>query len=423
MELDRSKAPEFKVPEDFELSPPQKLTLENGANLFFTYTPNLEVVKIEVIGLGKKASLPLSQHLIPEFALALLQEGISTLNGEELAEYFDFHASEISPIQTFSHEGLSLLTTKAHLNPVLEVFLKLFTEATYPQEALEKRKSQKKLGIKLQKEKSSIRATQLFRQSLFGLDHPYGTIPLEEHVDEVTQDRLFFYYREMLWQEMEIFVSGKLSESELQQLTFKLGKLPNRKATNQTLLPDSKTQLLWEESRENAVQSSIRMGCLSIPKTHPDYIGLSVFNTILGGYFGSRLIKNIREDKGHTYGIFSSLGEIGDINYWVVAADVQKAFYQEVIDEIYLEIDRLIEEPTSDDEIEVVRNYMIGQMLSRFSSSFDLMDRFRSVHQSGLDFNFYFDKLGYLKTFTTEDIQAIGRKYFKEKDFVRIVVG
>ena len=423
MGLDRSKAPEFKVPEDFELSPPLQATLDNGARLFFNNTPNLEVVKIEVIGKGRKASLPLNQNLVPSFTLALLQEGIRSKSGEELANFFDFHASEANPILSFAHEGLSLLTTRKHLNQVLSVFIELFTEATFPKDALDKRKSQKRLGLKLEKEKTSVRAGQLFRKSLFGLDHPYGLETEESHVDEITVERLQFYYREMLWQDIEIFVSANLSESEFEELKDALSKLPNRKPTEQVLLPEIKTNYQWIESRENAVQSSIRIGNFSIPKSHPDFIGLSVFNTILGGYFGSRLIKNIREDKGHTYGIYSSLAEIGDSEYWVIAADVQKAFYQEVIQEIYHEINRLIVEPVSSSELEVVRNYMIGQMLSRFSSSFDLMDRFRAVHQSGMDFSYYFKKLDYLKKFTSEDIQLLGEKYFKDKEFVEIVVG
>jgi predicted Zn-dependent peptidase len=227
----------------------------------------------------------------------------------------------------------------------------------------------------------------------------------------------------MLWQDLEIFVCGDFEENELKGLCALLGELPNRKRVPEPFLPAAETNFHVIESRENAVQSSIRIGNWSISKTDPDFFALSVFNTILGGYFGSRLIKNIREDKGHTYGISSSLAEIGDTNYWVIGADVQKAFYQEVIEEIYFEIEKLASEPIDEDELEVVRNYMIGQMLSRFSSSYDLMDRFRSVHHSGLDFSFYTQKLAYLKSFTSKDVTRMGEKYFKKKPFIEVVVG
>jgi predicted Zn-dependent peptidase len=202
-----------------------------------------------------------------------------------------------------------------------------------------------------------------------------------------------------------------------------LNQLPFQEEVNSPELPILDSQLSILEERPNALQSSIRIGTWSIPKSHPDYMALSVFNTVLGGYFGSRLIKNIREDKGHTYGIYSSLAEIGDFNYWVIGADVQKAYRQEVIEEIYKEINLLATEPISHEELEVIRNYLIGQMLSRFSSSFDLMDRFRSVHHSGLDFDFFMRKLAFLRAFTAEDILAVGKKYFSNPPFTEVIVG
>jgi zinc protease len=423
MTLDRSKAPDFRVPEDFELFPPTEFVLKNGANLFYIPTPNLAAVKIEVLGKGNRATLPLDETLVPSFTLSMLQEGTVSKTAEEIANFFDFHASEVSPMLTYSNEGLSLLTTKTHLREVVPVFLSLFTDSVFPKEYLEKKRSQRKLSIRLEKEKTSSKASQLFRKALFGSNHPYGLETEEQHVDLVSQDKLKSYYAEMLWQDLEIFVCGDFEENELKGLCALLGELPNRKRVPEPFLPAAETNFHVIESRENAVQSSIRIGNWSISKTDPDFFALSVFNTILGGYFGSRLIKNIREDKGHTYGISSSLAEIGDTNYWVIGADVQKAFYQEVIEEIYFEIEKLASEPIDEDELEVVRNYMIGQMLSRFSSSYDLMDRFRSVHHSGLDFSFYTQKLAYLKSFTSKDVTRMGEKYFKKKPFIEVVVG
>ncbi len=423
MALDRSKAPDFRVPEDFELFPPTEFLLKNGAKLFFIPTPNLAAVKIEVLGKSNRSSLPLNETLVPSFTLQMLQEGTISKTAEELANFFDFHASEVSPMLTYSNEGLSLLTTKKHLAEVIPVFLSLFTDSVFPEEYLEKKQSQRKLSIRLENEKTASKAGQLFRKALFGSIHPYGLETEEKHVDLVTQDKLKSYYSEKLWQDLEIFVCGDFEGNELEILFKSLGELPNRNRVQEPILPAAETNYHVIESRENAVQSSIRVGNWSISKTDPDFFALTVFNTILGGYFGSRLIKNIREDKGHTYGIYSSLAEIGDSNYWVIGADVQKAFSKEVLEEIYLEIEKLVSEPIDEDELEVVRNYMIGQMLSRFSSSYDLMDRFRSVHHSGLDFSFFTQKLAFLKSFTAEDVTRIGEKYFKERPLIEVVVG
>lgn len=423
MLLDRSKAPEFIIPADFELPPPQQKILSGDRDLFFIPTPNLDAVKLEVIGESQRLSLPLEKSLIPSFTLQMLTEGTNALSESQLSEFFDFHASEIHPMVTYSHEGLSLVTTKKHLFEVLPTFISLFNQANFPLDSLEKRKSQRKLGLKMEREKSAARAGQLFRKALFGENHPYGIEVTEGFVDEVEQSDLINYYHNKLFTETEFFLCGNLDDSELEQIAALLNEIPFRETKSPSILPQVQVTSKIHEERPLALQSSIRIGSWSIPKAHPDFHALSIFNTILGGYFGSRLIKNIREEKGHTYGINSSLAEIGDKAYWVIGADVQKSYKEEVITEVYKEISRLANEPISAEELEVVRNYLIGQMLGRFSSSFDLIDRFRAVHHSGLSLDFYSEKLAFLRRFTSEDILEIGKKYFSKPPFVEVVVG
>jgi zinc protease len=423
MNPDRSQAPEFIIPAEFDLVNPQLLELSGSRKLYYIPTPGLQAVKLEVVGESQRLGIPLHKSLIPSFTLQLLSEGTNQKSESELSEFFDFHASEVHPLISYSHEGMSLLTTQKHLFNVLPDFFSLFDQAVFPEENLIKRKSQRKLSIRLEFEKSASRAGQLFRKALFGHDHPFGHEVSEAEVDHVAQSDLKEYYRSSLWIGTEFFLCGDLNEKTLHAMVDYFDKVPinSNRQIPQLPIPNSVASIL--EDRPSALQSSIRIGSWSIPKSHPDFLALSVFNTVLGGYFGSRLVKNIREDKGHTYGIYSSLAEIGDFNYWVISADVQKAFRQEVIDEIYREIHRLATEPVEANELEVIRNYLIGQMLSRFSSSFDLMDRFRSVHHSGLDFDFYRKKLAFLRTFTAEDLLAIGEKYFSNPPFTEVIVG
>jgi predicted Zn-dependent peptidase len=423
MLLDRSNAPEFIIPEDFELPRPQQKILSGNSQLFFIPTPNLDAVKLEVIGKSQRLTLPLLKSLVPSFTLQMLTEGTKSMSESQLSEFFDFHATEVHPIVTYSHEGLSLVTTKKHLFEVLPTFISLFTQAIFPLNPLEKRKSQRKLGLRMEREKSAIRASQLFRKALFGENHPYGIEITEAFVEAVGQEDLRDYYQNRLFSEPEFFLCGNLNATELEDIASLLKEIPTQVANVPSFLPPVVTTAHSIEDRPSALQSSIRIGNWSILKNHPDFQALSVFNSILGGYFGSRLIKNIREEKGHTYGINSSLAEIGDSAYWVIGADVQKEYKTEVISEIYKEISRLATEQVSEAELEVVRNYLIGQMLGKFSSSFDLMDRFRAVHQSGLDLDFYTEKLAFLRKFTAEDILDIGKKYFSSPPFIEVVVG
>ena len=423
MALDRSKAPQFSLPTEFTLPAPQQFQLAGGSSVFYFSTPGIDAVKLEVIGNSSRSLLPNSHALIPSFTLQMLQEGTSKFTAQQLAELFDFHGAEVYPTLSYTQEGLSLLCIKKHLFTLLPTFISLFTEATFPEENLAKRKSQRALSLKMDQEKPSSRAGQLFKKGLFGPSHPFGQEITEAHISEITPALLQAYYQDHLWKDCSLFLSGDITPHELEQLLDTLNQLPLKQGAKKQGLPAPVATALLVEDRADAVQSSIRLGAWSIPKHHEDFPALAVFNTLLGGYFGSRLVKNIREDKGHTYGIHSSLVELDEYAYWVIAADVKKANQEEVFEEIEKEIQILRTQLASPEEIEILKNYLIGQLFTKFSSPFDLIDQFKGVYYAGLDFSFYEKRFDYLKKFTAADLLSIGNRYFSSPDRVQVRVG
>ncbi|MCM0041510.1 MAG: insulinase family protein [Algoriphagus sp.] len=423
MSVDRSKAPQFSLPSEFALLAPQQFQLRTGSTLFFFQTPGIDAVKLEVIGVSSRSQLSNLHALIPSLTLQMLQEGTTKANGQELAEFFDYHGAEVYPTLSYTQEGLSLLCIKKHLTNLLPTFISLFSEATFPEENLEKRKSQRKLSLKLDQEKPSSRAGQVFKKGLFGPKHPLGQEITEAHISEITPELLQAYYHSNLWKDCNLFLSGDFTLQELDLILAQLEQLPLRQGAQKQELPSPSPTWEFQEDKAGAVQSSICLGAWAIPKKHPDYPALAVFNTLLGGYFGSRLVKNIREDKGHTYGIHSSLVELDTYAYWVIAADVKKAHQKEVFEEIEKEILLLRTVLAGNEEIELLRNYLIGQLFSKFSSPFDLIEQFKGVYFSGLDFSFYENRFNYLKKFTAADLLNIGKRYFSSADRVKVRIG
>lgn len=424
MPLDRTQAPLFTVPNEFILPAPQHFKLDKAATpLYFFPTPGIAAVRLEVIGKSSRSLLPITQALIPSFTLQMLQEGTKSANAQQLAEFFDYHGAEVYPTLNYTQEGMSLLCIKKHLARLLPTFISLFSESQFPEQGLEKRISQRKLSLQLDREKQSTRAGQLFKKGLFGPAHPFGQEISEIHLAEINSSLLKDYYHNHLWKDCSLFLSGDFSEAELEQIIRTLEQLPFKQGAQKVALPEPMLTAAIEEERENAVQSSIRLGGWSIPKNHADYHSLAVFNTLLGGYFGSRLVKNIREDKGHTYGIHSSLAELEPYAYWVIAADVKKANQVEVFEEINQEIEQLCTVAADAVEIEILRNYLIGQLFAKFSSPFDLIDQFKNVYFAGLDFSYYENRFNYLKKFTAEDLMRSGQGYFSSLNRVKIRVG
>lgn len=423
MTVDRSIAPAFQIPENIDFPSPIQRTLKNGVHLYFIPTPEISAIRVEINADSPAAIAKDEKKLASYFTLHMLMEGTKSKSSAQLDDFFDTYASEVEVINTFEHQGLSLLTTKKHFQSVFPVFRELLTEAIFPEKELAKRKSQKILSLNILNEKTGNRASQLFRQELFGKGHSYGQITEEKDVDEIKRVDLIEFYHKQLWTNPEIFLTGNLDQGEIELIEDFLGDLPIHLAEKKPPQFKNCGHSRLMEEREKALQSSIRLGCHLIPKNHPDYFGLWVFNVFLGGYFGSRLIKNIREDKGHTYGIYSSIGSLQSTDYWVVMADVIKEHREAVIEEIYKEIHKLQVEKIPSDELETVRNYLIGNLLSNFSSAFELISRFKSIHQSGLDFGFFKKQLEFIKNFEPEKIQEIGKKYLSKEKMKEIIVG
>jgi predicted Zn-dependent peptidase len=419
--LDRSKAPDFRIPTSIEFPTPIQRTLPNGVHLYFIPTPEIDAVRLEISSTINERNP--NKKLVPYFALEMVTEGTKNQSSEELDDFFDTYASEVDTESGFENHGLSILTTKKYFNTVLPVFRELLTEATFPDKELSKRKKQKALSIHINRDKNSHRASQLFRKALFGEYHPFGLITEEKDVDAINREDLVDFYKKDLWTNSEIFLTGNLNDSQLEDIIREIGNVPVDFFPNAPMSFGNKKQQRLTENKEKSVQSSIRIGCHLIPKSHPDYFKLNLMNTILGGYFGSRLIKNIREDKGHTYGIYSSIGGLKNTDYWVVMADVIKEHDEAVIEEVYKEIDKLKNEPISAHELEVVRNYMIGKLLSQFSSGFELIGRFKSIHQAGMDFGFFQQHLDYILSAKPEDIMEVAEKYLHREKMVEIIVG
>ena len=423
MSIDRSLAPPYSIPEKIHLNPPELRFLANGIPLYYIPFPNIDAVKIEVIFPLKNTESNPYKPLLPFFTLHMILEGTKMLSSEKLDDFFDFNASEVDIISGYERQGLSLLSTKQHLLEVLPVFGSLFTDATFPEKELKKRKSQKKLSISIKKEQTSARANQLIRGSLFEKGHPFGHQIIEQDVDDINHSDLQNYYNNSFLIAPQIFLTGQLSDKEMKAIEATFSDLPisdEKPVFQETgqIQPGRQT-----ENKSEALQSSIRIAKWMVPKSHPDYPALSVLNTLLGGYFGSRLIKNIREEKGYTYGINSFLGELNGNEYWMTVADVKGGYGDAVIQEVYKEIERLKIEPVPASELEIIKNYLAGSLLSNFSNPFDQMSHFQQVHFQGMNFDYFTRHLEYIKHFDGADIMTMANKYFDQEDMLEVVVG
>jgi predicted Zn-dependent peptidase len=157
-------------------------------------------------------------------------------------------------------------------------------------------------------------------------------------------------------------------------------------------------------------------------RRHPDFMGVMVLNAVFGGFFGSRLMSNIREDKGYTYGIHSHVQNHIKDTAWVVSTEAGKDVVEPTIEEVYKEMQQLREELIEEDELLLVRNYLIGSILGDLDGPFHIIGRWKNIILNELDEQYFYDSIKVIKTISAEELRALAQKYLRPEDFYELVV-
>ena len=160
-----------------------------------------------------------------------------------------------------------------------------------------------------------------------------------------------------------------------------------------------------------------------ISRTHPDYMKLRILNTVLGGYFGSRLMLNIREDKGFTYGISSSVIGLKEDAYLSVSTQTGTEYVRPLIEEVFNEIERLRKEKVPEEELKMVKSYLSGELARIFDGPFSICDAYISLIANQLDFEYYDRQFMTVQSITAEELQEVACKYFVRDKFYTSVAG
>ncbi len=419
--LDRTITPPFTKVDSISIPPAIHQRLGNGIPLHLITSGTPAVVKIELI--FKAGSWNEQQAEAAWFTLKMLSEGTTNQEAKSIASMLDYYGAEleINPGKDYSFVALYCLDKFA--GKLLQLLIDVWQNPIFPAEELEKMKFIRKQNLRVNMEKTSFLAGVHFRNALYGDNHPYGRMVNPENIDAIDTEHLKAFHQSFLNRPHDVLVCGNPSKETLDLINNSIGNLQLRdNALIDAVEPGLPKQNLLIEKPES-LQSTIRMGQHSISKSHPDYPKLALANEILGGYFGSRLMKNIREEKGLTYGIFSALINMINGDYLMIGSDVKRENTQLVEDEIIREIKILQTERVSDDELQKVKNYMSGSFVMSFNNAFALADKFKEAHLHGLDYGYYNDYLHALNQTTAEEIVLMANQYFNIEKMQTVIAG
>lgn len=425
MILDRKTAPEFKTIDKIDVQQAVENTLNNGIKVYTINAGSQELCKIEFLFKAGMYFQP--KALVASATNNLLETGTKSYTANELSDKIDFYGSffECSVDQDYS--SLVLFSLNKYLEKSLALVEEIIKYPTFPQDEFSIYVSNKKQKHLVNSQKVNVLARRRFSELIFGAKHPYGLNVQDSDFDTIAlNDIKDFYKKYFTSANCTIVASGKLPSNLMEVLNEFFGQSSWGDRIDTSVPPiklDTTTTQVHFQLKEDAIQSAIRVGRPLFNKTHPDYFKFQILNTILGGYFGSRLMANIREDKGYTYGIGSSLSSLVNGGYFYITTEVGVDVTNQTLTEIYKEIKNLREDLVDDFELETVRNYVLGQFLRSIDGPFALSDKFKAVWEFGLDYDYFTNYFNAVKSVTPSEIRDLANKYLSEKDLIELVVG
>ncbi len=422
--LDRTISPDFQTIKAINFPPVKATNLSNGIPLYVINVGEQPAIKIEFS--FEAGNWQETQNGVSLFTAKMITEGTSQYSSAQISEYFDKFGSFTESGHGLDRANFILYGLKKHLPSLLPMVQELLQDSVFPEKELDSLKNIQLNSLQVNSEKTSFIANKTFRKTIFGDVHPYGNSLDENAIESINQDILLNFYRNY-WQgkPFKIYLSGNISDIEIGLIEQYFGGLKIGQAAEKKLSVSSIPTIIENIviEKEGAIQSSIRMGKHLMTRKHPDYFPMLLLNEILGGYFGSRLMKNIREEKGLTYGISSNLALFTQAGYFVIGTDVKREFTQQTIDEINKEIRILQTELVSENELETVKNYMVGSFAGSLNTPFDIADRYKVIFSDNLPLDFYQNYISNIQQISAIQLLETANKYLALDSLTEIVVG
>ncbi|MFN8285452.1 MAG: pitrilysin family protein [Chitinophagales bacterium] len=423
--MNRAIEPPINTITEISLPSVDVRTLDNGVPVYMINAGGQEVVKLEL--LFKAGKWYEEKNLVADLTNRMLREGAAGKTAKQIADVFDYYGTNVNYGAAFETAGVVMYSLSRNAGKVLPLLAEIFTEADFPEKELGIVVNNRKQRLAVEMEKNDFLANRAFVSALFGKTHPYGRVTEPGDFDAFnTKDLRDFYKRYYNAANLVLIVSGKFDESVFSDLNKYFGSKSwlGLKAPDTINYPiQSASELVLHTEKADSVQSAVICGNLSINKYHPDFQKLSVLNTVFGGYFGSRLMSNIREEKGYTYGIYSSFVSYPHHGFMEIAAEVGKDVRQSTLNEIEKEINTIRTELIAEEELEIVKNYMCGKILRSVDGPLKYSETLKGLIIYNQDASYIRELLQTIRSVTAAELLELAKVYFDFDKMYKVTVG
>ncbi|MBK9629589.1 MAG: insulinase family protein [Saprospiraceae bacterium] len=421
---DLGPKPKLSIPElnwDLQFPVHKVDRLESGSKIYSLPSSNPQLCYFELVfENGRRAEI---QPLTARMTAAQIQEGSKDLMQSEIVDFFDFHGCSYSLFADLDFTIFSVSCLQKHFEKLIDFSIHLLAYPSFPEDKLAQGKIFMKSQLSHQLTEPDYVSYREMTSHLYGPKSFYAYNSTSELIDGVTREQMVEYHQSNYTQEvLSVFYVGKTLDPDF--WATKLSILPRQKKAKPAVSPmDYGNAIINHFPIPHCSQTSLKIGCGLFAKSDADYDSLYVINSLLGDYFGSRLMRNIREEQGLTYDIHSTLDVQLHGGCFYIGAEINAEEKVKTVELIKLELRKLRSEPVPPEELQMVKNYLNGHLLRLIDGPFQsvillkiLMMEFKSISA--------FDRLvDKIKNIDSDEILTLADKYLHEDKMSVITAG
>jgi zinc protease len=430
--IDRSKPPNAGPPKDIEFPEYYDTTLQNGINLLVIENNKIPAVSVRLVFKNSGSYFDKNKYGSSSLTAELLTKGTNDRSATQIAEEIDFLGASLLSGSDWDGSYISLSVLKKFLSSAVDVLKDIVMNPVFDEEEISRVKEQRIASILQGKDDPSTLSDRMFNKVVFE-NSPYSYPPegTEESIKKITQkDLIDFYSGHYKPSNLILALVGAISPEEALKIvnenfgSWQYNGSDNSVLTEQYNIGKNKTysnSFIYIVDKPGAVQSNLRIGHIGIARNNPDFIAVTVMNTILGGYFGSRINLNLREKHGFTYGArcgFNTRIQPGDFS---IDTDVRNDVTDTSIILIIDELKKIISEEIEDEELQTVKNYLTGLFPLQLETANAVATRVINLNLYNLPKNFYSTYISNINKLTKKDILIAADKYI-HPEYLYIVV-
>lgn len=420
--MDRKIAPKIQAIRKVDFPDFKSHVLENGIPLHILSSNEHDVIKLELVfKAGRSREL---EPLTSKATSGLLKEGSQNYNSEQLAEKIDFYGSSISSTSSMDTSSVTLFCAKKHFQNSLEILQEILFRPVFPADELEKYKTRAAERLQLELSKNNVVAYRKITEKIFGENHCYGYNSYPESYKNIQIENLLFHYQHAYTDSnCQIYVSGYVDDNVIDSIDKALGLHFGEKPIIQNYTEPIIQNVDKILIPGNKLQNSLKLGKKLFNRQHSDFYSFFMLNTILGGYFGARLMSSIREEKGYTYNIYSVMDSMEHDGYFYISTDVGSEYYEKTLEAIEHEIALLQSDLIGDKELDMAKNYVLGNFLSMLDGPLKSSKILKMLLENGLTTQDFQNMVEKISVTTSQELLDTANKYLNFNDLHQVSVG